>query len=38
MKLILKDFRNRKLETKVLEDETEELKDIDYCIILYRES
>ena len=38
MKLLLKDFRNNKLEAKVLEDETEELEDTDYCIIFYRES
>ena len=38
MKLLLKDFRNNKLETKVLEDETEEFEDTDYCILLYRES
>ena len=38
MKLLLKDFRYNKLETKVLEDETEELEDTDYCILLYRES
>ena len=38
MKLLLKDFRNNKLETKVLEDEAEELEDTDYCILLYQES
>ena len=37
MKLLLKDFRYNKLETKVLEDETEELEDTDYCIIYSNE-